>query len=117
MNSNSNSNSNSHYSSSSSSSSSRHLLDGGAKCWDGDHAGLASITGPEKGNRKRGSNHDIAKRNTFRSLVSELKVTFCAFPFCGSPFTVPVFRASESIPLFCGSERHPGTSARWSSAS
>ena len=23
---------------------------------------------------------------TFRSLLSDLKVTFCAFPFCGSPF-------------------------------
>ena len=44
--------------------------------------GPRPFTAPEKGNRKRGSDHEITLRS-LKLLLIDLKVTFCAFPFCG----------------------------------
>ena len=46
------------------------------------------LAGPQKGNRKRGTHKKL--QVTFKSLESDLKVTFMLFhgwiPFCGSSF-------------------------------
>ena len=43
----------------------------------------------KRGTAKGWSNREITSKSclgTFQSLLSDLKVTFCAFSFCGSPF-------------------------------